>query len=295
MQCNSLYIIAGFVGFQLNYRLGLDNGSFPITWPGFEQTGGAGLGLQPPIPAGAPLFESQRFVSTAAEGGHSLNYLTLASDSELCVIADAPGGSVEMKPCLPSNTTAASNRTADNNNTVHWRTVVVEGEWGSVVGVGGAFDGKCLGTLAPDPEVADKRAFVAKMASRCNSADPAQRWQATGLGTAGGGTLCRPNASGDARARVGLGIGPGFGLLGAATAAAAAVPPPVDDGCLSFAGGFNPPVPHLYPAVRDAKAAVRWLRAIGAPRFNVDPSYITLDGGSAGACTILGAGTYNDS
>ena len=38
------------------------------------------------------------------------------------------------------------------------------------------------------------------------------------------------------------------------------------------------------------KAAVRWLRAKGAARFNVDPSYITLDGGSAGACAILGAG-----
>eukprot|EP00937_MAST-01D_sp_MAST-1D-sp2_P000259 g259.t1 len=66
--------------------------------------------------------------------------------------------------------------------------------------------------------------------------------------------------------------------------------PAVDSGCLTFAGGFNPPVPHLYPAVRDIKAAVRWLRADGAARFNVEPAYITLDGGSAGACTILGAG-----
>ena len=212
------FVRRGFVGFQLNYRLGSDNGSAPTTWPSFAPTGGAGLGLQPAIPAGASLFESQRF----ALGADHL--LTLASDGELCASA-APGGSVSMQPCRPGG--ASSNGA---NGTIHWR---VAGE--SIVAVGGVLDGRCLGTKAPQ---ADKRAFVAFVAPRCSSSDPSQRWQATGLGNAGGGTICRPTSPGAA---------PGAG--------------PVDAGCLSFAGGFNPPVSHLYPAVRDAKAAVRWRRA----------------------------------
>jgi len=107
------------------------------------------------------------------------------------------------------------------------------------------------------------------MAPRCNTTDPSQRWDPKGFGDAGGGTMCHPPTLADSAPHAG---------------------PAVDVGCLSFAGGFNPPVAHLYPATRDVKAAVRWLRAVGAARFNADPEFITLDGGSAGACAIIGAG-----
>ena len=258
------FVQRGFVGFQLNYRLGEDMGSFPTSWPHFPRTGGAGLGVQPPIPAGSSLFESQQF-RLHSEDDSNGKLLSLASDSELCVHAQAPGGSISMRPCPKANDNAT-------NNTDHWR---VSGE--SIVGVGGAFDGKCLGTLPPR---VDKRAFVARMAFRCNSSDPSQKWQTKGLESAVGGTICHPHSSrrlsgGDANEGAEVRAGP------------------VDVGCLSFAGGFNPPVSHLYPAVRDVKAAVRWLRADSLKnnsRFKADPAYLTLDGGSAGACTILGAG-----
>ena len=43
---------------------------------------------------------------------------------------------------------------------------------------------------------------------------------------------------------------------------------------------------YAYPAVRDAKAAVRWVRQ-NAARFDVDPDYITAFGGSAGATSVM--------
>jgi hypothetical protein len=57
--------------------------------------------------------------------------------------------------------------------------------------------------------------------------------------------------------------------------------------CITWSGGFEPTLARLYPAVRDAKAAVRWIRS--TPRFNMDTEYITLDGGSAGASTVIPA------
>ena len=264
------FVQRGFVGFQLNYRLSEDEGSFPTAWPDFPRTGGAGLGVQPPIAAGASLFESQQF-RLHSEDNSGGKLLSLASDSELCVHAQAFGGSVSMRPCPKANANAT-------NNTDHWR---VSGE--SIIGVGGVFDGKCLGTTAPRT---DKRAFVAKIAFRCKDSDPSQKWKTTDLESKAGGTICHPHSS-RRRPVVAAEHPPG------ASEGAGAGSGPVDVGCLSFAGGFNPPVSHLYPAVRDVKAAVRWLRADSvksAPRFNVDPRYITLDGGSAGACTILGAG-----
>ena len=59
------------------------------------------------------------------------------------------------------------------------------------------------------------------------------------------------------------------------------------ESCITWSGGFEPSLSRLYPAVRDAKAAVRWIRA--ASRFNMDADYITLDGGSAGASTVIPA------
>ena len=102
------FVQRGFAGFQLNYRLADDNATFPTRWPTFPPVGGGALGVQPgPIPVGSPMFESQRFkLGTTGE-------LSLANDSELCVHAMAPGGSVQIVPC-----DGASDGTT--NNTVHW-------------------------------------------------------------------------------------------------------------------------------------------------------------------------------
>ena len=45
----------------------------------------------------------------------------------------------------------------------------------------------------------------------------------------------------------------------------------------------------MYTAARDGRAAVRWLRA-NAKKYNVDPDYIAVGGGSAGAITAIAAG-----
>ena len=39
----------------------------------------------------------------------------------------------------------------------------------------------------------------------------------------------------------------------------------------------------MYPAMRDAKASVRWIRA-NAEKYKLDTDHITAIGGSAGAC-----------
>lgn len=50
----------------------------------------------------------------------------------------------------------------------------------------------------------------------------------------------------------------------------------------------------MYPAMRDAKAAVRWVRA-NAEHYNLNPEHITAIGGSAGACSVVGlATTFED-
>lgn len=50
------------------------------------------------------------------------------------------------------------------------------------------------------------------------------------------------------------------------------------------------PSPKIYPAGRDAKAAVRWLHA-NAAQYNVSPDHITVFGGSAGGMLALMLGT----
>lgn len=43
----------------------------------------------------------------------------------------------------------------------------------------------------------------------------------------------------------------------------------------------------IYPALRDAKAALRWITK-HASQFNINPNFITVGGGSAGAVTAIG-------
>lgn len=48
----------------------------------------------------------------------------------------------------------------------------------------------------------------------------------------------------------------------------------------------------IYPAQRDAKAALRWVAA-NAKKYNIDTNYITVGGASAGAITALTVGISN--
>ena len=52
------------------------------------------------------------------------------------------------------------------------------------------------------------------------------------------------------------------------------------------AASWTPWIWQMYPAVRDIKAALRWVHA-NAARYNADPSSITLQGGSAGATAAI--------
>jgi hypothetical protein len=101
----------------------------------------------------------------------------------------------------------------------------------------------------------EKLIHAALAVTQCNASDPLQRWV---IGKQAGNTICSADTAESTL-------------------------------CATFSGGFEPSLHNLYPAVRDAKAAVRWLRAVGASRFNIDTDYITLDGGSAGASTVLSA------
>ncbi|GAB5557456.1 MAG: alpha/beta hydrolase [Schleiferiaceae bacterium] len=63
---------------------------------------------------------------------------------------------------------------------------------------------------------------------------------------------------------------------------------------ITFANQFVAPSLHndfykLYPAHRDAKAAVRWFMA-NANNYNINPNYLTVGGGSAGAVTSITIG-----
>ncbi|MEM7511297.1 MAG: alpha/beta hydrolase, partial [Bacteroidota bacterium] len=49
----------------------------------------------------------------------------------------------------------------------------------------------------------------------------------------------------------------------------------------------------IYPAHRDAKAALRWLVA-NAATYNINTDYITIGGGSAGAITAISLGISNE-
>ena len=51
-------------------------------------------------------------------------------------------------------------------------------------------------------------------------------------------------------------------------------------------GGFNPLPAAVWPAVRDTKAAVRWLRG-RAPALRLDARFVGAGGWSAGACTTV--------
>ena len=51
-------------------------------------------------------------------------------------------------------------------------------------------------------------------------------------------------------------------------------------------GSWMPPLQNMYPAVRDIKAALRWIHA-NAAAYNADASSLTLQGGSAGATAAI--------
>ena len=50
---------------------------------------------------------------------------------------------------------------------------------------------------------------------------------------------------------------------------------------------------NAYPALRDAKSAVRYIRA-NAEQYNVDPDYLVAYGGSAGGCTVVALGLLHE-
>jgi para-nitrobenzyl esterase len=52
---------------------------------------------------------------------------------------------------------------------------------------------------------------------------------------------------------------------------------------------WDPPIDFMYAAIRDAKAAVRWMRA-NAATYGIAPDSITVSGGSAGAVTAQALG-----
>jgi dienelactone hydrolase len=54
----------------------------------------------------------------------------------------------------------------------------------------------------------------------------------------------------------------------------------------AWKGGFLPPPQSIYPAIRDTKLAIRWLRS-QATTLNIDTEAFASAGWSAGACTSV--------
>lgn len=62
----------------------------------------------------------------------------------------------------------------------------------------------------------------------------------------------------------------------------------------SWPGGFKPSPQAIYPAIRDTKAAIRWLRG-HATELNIAKDYFGAGGWSAGACTTVFLASQRDS
>eukprot|EP00041_Stephanoeca_diplocostata_P016460 m.324303 g.324303 ORF g.324303 m.324303 type:complete len:359 (+) comp20372_c1_seq3:89-1165(+) len=67
----------------------------------------------------------------------------------------------------------------------------------------------------------------------------------------------------------------------------------IPTGAPKYGSFFGAPAVWMYPAVRDAKAAVRWLRA-NAENFGISADHITTNGGSAGAVSSIALGVTNE-
>jgi acetyl esterase/lipase len=182
--------------------------------------------------------------------GGERSTITLASDAELCFSAGA-GKSVSLQPC---NTSASTSKGAKYNQ---WQYNETCQSLSIFLDQKTHPDPYCLTSPVGGDQSLDLSI------QHCNTSDPLQRWL---VGNQMGSTICSVASNGTQHGKAGSSL------------------------CVTFSGGFEPPLHNLYPAVRDAKAAVRWVRAVGAASFNIDTDYITLSGGSAGASTTLSAG-----
>ena len=69
-----------------------------------------------------------------------------------------------------------------------------------------------------------------------------------------------------------------------------AIPSPLPK---TWEGGFLPAPQAIWPAIRDSKAAIRWLRG-QAQRLSIEPDFLVSAGWSAGACTSVFLATQHE-
>jgi hypothetical protein len=269
------YAARGMVAFNINYRLAHDKGLLPnCTVPG-----GCGS-LRPPPPAPPPPAQAgDKLVSHVRRSddwffphpsrtpGHGAPYvgpLRLGSDTgALCISAEAAGAAAAAataSAALPQLTLQLCSDAA--KSTQHWRlehnTIAPQ----HIVHVG---SGLCMGIPAAG---AAAQAGLPIALSQCNGPDdgPAhsssnstQMWQ---LGFSG------------ALITRGAEMSVGVAVAGHA--------PSTGWEAATRSREWTPSWNSGYPAVRDLKAAIRFVRA-HAEEYGVDASRITVSGGSAGA------------
>jgi hypothetical protein len=246
------FVQRGFVGITLNYRLTEDDASWPHDW------GTAPYKPSPLVALKAPASKNtssdwwfQRF-SYARRGAGTI--ITPASNDELC-LAGADTKTVSVQPCAASDCAKEPhNHCVAGGENLIWQYNEELRSLSIHLGPDNGAHPYCLS--APPKE----QQWPVVGLEPCNTSDTLQQWTGPEKEPDGGAApICSAAGAEDGEPR-----------------------------CITWSGGFEPGLSRLYPAVRDAKAAVRWIRAT-APRFNIDSEYITLDGGSAGASTVIPA------
>ena len=241
------FVQRGFIGVTLNYRLVEDDASWPLEW-------GTAPYKPSPLVAAKPLATENttsdwwfQRFAFARRGAGMI--VSPASNDELCLSAGAATQAVAMQPCSAADCAKEPNNHCSAEELSVWQYNEGRRSLSIHLDDAAASQPHCLSSPPRQQQ------FPQVGLKPCNDSDPLQRWTVDEQD----GSIC----SADEAAQGGT------------------------SRCVTWSGGFEPALSRLYPAVRDAKAAVRWMRA--TPRFNMDTRYITVDGGSAGASTVIPA------
>lgn len=272
----------GFVAFNIDYRLAHDNGLLPASkMPPAPAPGphGGSPPPPPPVPIGARLVShierSSYFFSphpqhTATSREPHEGPLSLPGEdgNEVCVTpsgAAAADGSQQllMQPC--EGGAAGARRGSQVWKFAHWDI-----EPQPVVH---AQSGLCLDIAGIGPHPAAGLSIVAAPCVQDREDEShAQLWQ---LGWSGA-LITRA------------------GSLSVSVATPTPLSPSAEaEIARTHVGEWTPNWSSAYPAVRDLKAAIRFVRA-NAAKYGVDPSRIVVSGGSAGATNSVAAGITFD-
>ena len=155
-----------------------------------------------------------------AKAGAELS-ITPASNDELCLSAAGTTKTVSVQPCKEADCAKEPrNHCVVGEEYNNWRYDQALSSLSILLNKGD--DPYCLAAPPKDQQ------WPVLSLEHCNNSDALQRWT---IGKQDGSICSAAEAADDTVSR-----------------------------CVTWSGGFEPSLARLYPAVRDAKAAVRWIR-----------------------------------